>query len=187
VTGNMSPRLRPLNLPEMDISDYEFDNDNDSLPGIRKGNSLVSPVDADGNFLLDGGRTYDMPPGTYYLNDLTMTGQSTLNLNGPTTIYLTGNLDTAGGFLINNTKVASNLKIFMQGGDGSTATITSSVDLYAVVYAPNTAVETRGSAGFFGSVVGRTLVATGTGDIHYDESLDLDGKLNLPRRVQLVE
>jgi Flp pilus assembly protein TadG len=187
VTGNMSPRLRGLNLPDVDASQYEFNNDNSGLPGVKKGKSYVSPVDGKGNFLLDGGAEYDMPPGTYYLNNLTMTGQSTLRTSGPTDIYLTGNLDTAGGFLINDTQIASNLRIFMQGGSSSTAIVTSSVDLYSVVYAPKTAVETRGSGQLYGAVVGRTLYVTGTGDAHYDEDLKLDDRLKLPKRVALVE
>jgi hypothetical protein len=187
VTGNMSPRLRPLNLPDVDASQFAFSNNNAALPGIQKGNSLVSPVDAQGNFLVDGGRTYNMPAGTYYFKNLTLTGQSRLNINGQTNVYLTGNLDTAGGYLVNNTAVASNLRVLMQGGTNSTAIVTSSVDLYAVVYAPKTDVETRGSAQFFGAVVGRTLEATGSGNIHYDEDLELADALNLPMRVSLVK
>lgn len=184
VTGNTTPRLRPLNLPDVDFADYEQNNDNDLLPGIPKGKNLVSPVDAQGNFLVDGGKTYEMPPGTYYFQDFTLTGNSTLKISGPTNIYLTGNFDTAGGYLINNTQAASNLRIFMNGGS---ATVTSKVDLYAVIYAPNTTVELRGSADFYGAVVGRTLLATGSGDIHYDEDLDIADALDLPRRVSLVQ
>lgn len=183
VTGNKSPRLRPLNLPGVVVGNHDIVNDNDALPPIRKGKSLVSPLDENGNFLVDGGKTYDMPAGIYYFQDLTLTGNSTLNITGPTTIYLTGNLETAGGYLINNTQVASNLKILMFGGS---AIVTSKVDLYAVIYAPQTSVEVRGNAGFYGAVVGNTLLVTGTGDIHYDEDLGVDS-LGLPKRVSLVQ
>ena len=71
--------------------------------------------------------------------------------------------------------------------EGSTALVTSKVDLYAVIYAPNSDVELRGSASFYGAAVGRTLLATGSGDIHYDEDLDVSDKLDLPRRVSLVQ
>ena len=74
----------------------------------------MSPVDANGNFLVDGGNTYSMSAGTYYFNSLTLTGQSTLQVDGPVDIYLTGNLDTSGGLLINHTGDASNLRIFKQ-------------------------------------------------------------------------
>ncbi len=187
VTGNTSPRLRPLHMPLVDTSAVEQDNDNDSLPGIQKGNHLVSPVDENGNFLVDGGNTYEMPPGTYLFNDFTLTGQSTLIITGPTNIYLTGSLDTSGGDVINDTEIASNLRIFMEGGSDSTALVTASSSLYAVIYAPQTAVETRGGADFFGAVVGQTLLATGSGQIHYDEDLDVSDALDLPQRISLVQ
>ena len=186
VTGNTSPRLRPLNMPDVDASDYEYDNDNALLPGIQKGNSLVSPLDADGNFLVDGNTTYDIPPGVYYFNDLTLTGQSTLRISGQTTIYLTGSMDTSGGRLINDTQVAGNFRVLMEGGPDSTAIVTAGVDLYAVIYAPQTAVETRGSADFYGVAVGKTLLVTGDGLIHYDEDLGLHD-LDIPKRVALVK
>lgn len=184
VTGVTTPRLRPLNLPGVDTTGIETNNDNNSLPGIKKGNSLVSPLDGNRNFLLDGGATYDMPPGTYYFNNMTLTGNSTLNITGKTSIYLTGMLDTSGGYMVNTTLIASNLRIFMTG---STAVVTSKVDFYAVIYAPNTAVELSGSADFFGAAVGKTLTVTGSSDIHYDEQLELADTLNLPQRVSLVQ
>jgi hypothetical protein len=188
VTGNTQPRLRPLNLHDVDASPYEFNNDNSTLPGIQKGNNLVSPIDNQGNFLLDGGADYDLPPGTYYFNDLTLTGQSTLNITGETFIFLTGDLDTAGGYVINTTEIPENLQFLMVGGPGSTAIVTSAVDFYATVYAPQTSVELRGSADFYGVVVGKDLTVTGTGDIHYDEGLNLHPATgDWPKRVALVK
>ena len=186
VTGNTTPRLRPLNMPDVDASEYEYDNDNAGLPGIQKGNSLVSPLDANGNFLVDGKTTYDLPPGTYYFHNLTLTGQSTLRISGPTTIYLTGSVDTSGGRLINDTQIPSNFQLLMEGGANSTAIVTADADLYAVIYAPKTAVETRGSAAFHGVAVGKTLLVTGDGAIHYDEDLGLHD-LDIPKRVALVK
>ena len=76
VTGSTSPRLRPLNLPPVDTTEIAAANDNAGLPPILKGNDLISPVDGNRDFLLDGGKTYTIPPGEYYLNDLTLTGNS---------------------------------------------------------------------------------------------------------------
>lgn len=183
VTGSTSPRLRPLNLPGVDPTYTANNNDNEDMPTIQKGNSQVEPLDENRNFLLDGGKTYDLPPGRYYWNDFTLTGQSTLNITGPTTIYLTGNMDTSGGYLANNTQVPNNLQFFMTGG---TADITAGIDQFATVYAPNTDVVVDGSAQFYGSVVGGTLEATGTGDIHYDENLDINSEVELPPRIAIV-
>jgi hypothetical protein len=142
----------------------------------------VSPVDANRNFLVDGGTNYTMPPGTYYLNNFSLTGNSRLNFTGPTTIYLTGSLDTAGGDIFNTTQIPSNVQILMTG---PTARVAARVDFYGVLYAPSASVTVDGGAQWFGAVVGRTLTATGGGDFHYDEDLDL--AVRTPRRVALVE
>ncbi len=183
VTGSRGQRLRPLNLPPVDASQAAVSNDNGSLPLIPKGNSWVSPIDGSGNFLVDGGKTYDMPPGTYYVNNLTLTGQSTLRLSGATTIYVTGKLDTSGGYVINQTKLANNFHILMTG---STATVTAKVAFYGVIYAPNTAVTLTGTADWFGAVTGKNLTFTGSGRAHYDESLNL-GEIEPPQRISLVQ
>ena len=184
LTGSKGTRLKPLNLPPVDATDAEVDNDNDQIPLIRQGNSWSSPVDGDGNFLLDGNRTIDMPPGTYYLKNFTMEGQSAFNVSGDTTIYVTGNMDRAGGTSVNNsTQKAGTLKIMMTGG---TANITSSDVFYGLIYAPETDVTLDGCAEYFGAVVGKTLTITGSATGHYDECLSLH-EVDLPRRTALVD
>lgn len=184
VTGSVGSRLKPLDLPPVDASEAAVVNDNSQIPPIPEGNSWRSPVDADGNFLLDGNKVIDMPPGTYYFNDFTLTGQATFNISGPTTIYVTGNMERSGGTLVNNnSQVPSNLKIFMTGG---TATVTSNNPFHGVIYGPNTAVTIDGDSDLYGAVVGKTLTLTGSGAGHYDESLDLE-EIEFPRRTALVD
>ena len=184
VTGSIGSRLRPLNLPLVDASGAAALNDNSKLPLIQKGNNFVSVVDANGNFLLDGNKTYTMPPGIYYFNNFTLEGQSILNITGETIIYITGDLRRAGGVTVNNnTKVADNLQFLMTGG---TADITSNNDFYGVIYATNTNITLDGSADMFGGVVGKTLTMTGGGEAHYDESLGVEG-IEFPRRTAVVD
>jgi hypothetical protein len=184
VTGAIGSRVKPLELPPVDTSVVKLVNNNLLLPPIKKGNNFVSPLSANGDFTLDGTVKYDMPPGTYYFRNMTLSGQSTLNISGSTKIYITGNLYRGGGtYVNNNTQLANNLQLYMTGG---TAKITSDNNFYGVLYAPNTAVELAGSADYFGAIVGKTLIATGSGCAHYDESLKLDGVV-LPLRVCLVE
>jgi hypothetical protein len=186
VTGSIGSRLEKLDLPPVDASYAALYNDNDQIPLIQKGNSFVSPLDSNGNFLLDGTNTVDLPPGTYYVNNLTLEGQATLNILGPdpTTIYVTGDLRRAGGVSVNNnTKKASNLQILMTGG---TATVTSYDAYYGVIYAPNTHVTVDGDSEFFGAIVGKTLTLTGTQRAHYDEALDME-QVEFPRRTALVD
>ena len=186
VSGDSSTSRRPLSFPSVDVSEISVNNDNDSLPPVPQGNNLVSPLDANRNFKLTGGVTYDLPAGDYYLNDLGLQGQSTVTISGPTTIYLTGDLDTSGGLLINSTSDPKQLFIFMTNG---TATINASIDWFAMLYAPNTEVNVSGSSDFFGSVIGETVTGSGTGDIHFDEDLNdvIENFIDLPNRSSIVE
>jgi Flp pilus assembly protein TadG len=184
VTKSIGSRLKPLNLPPVDATEAAITNDNNTIPLIQKGNSWESPVDGDGNFLLDGNITYDLPPGTYYFNDFNLEGQAVFNVSGPTTIYITGDLRRAGGTEVNNlTKIPSNLQLLMTGG---TAEITSNNAFYGIVYAPNTDVIIDGDAELYGVAVGKTLTVTGTSSGHYDESLGMD-QITLPKRTTLVD
>jgi hypothetical protein len=81
-------------------------------------------------------------------------------------------------------QIPNNLHIFMTGG---TARISGNSDFYGVVYAPNTDVTLAGNAGFFGATVGKTLTIEGTGDMHYDEDLDISSEIDLPPRVSMVQ
>jgi hypothetical protein len=127
-----------------------------------------------------------MPPGTYYFNDLSLSGQATLNLSGLTVIYLTGDLDTSGGNVVNATEDPKNLVIFMTGG---TATVNASIDWYGVIYAPETDIQFNGNADTYGAIVGGTIDGSGGADLHYDEDVStvLEGMIELPKRSALVD
>jgi hypothetical protein len=184
VSGNIGSRIKPLNLPLVDASPIKILNDNLNLPLIKKGNNFVSPLNGALDLTLDGTVVYNMPPGTYYFRNMTLSGQATLNISGNTSIFLTGNLYRGGGtYVNNNTQLANNLEIYMTGG---TAEITSDNAFYGVLYAPNTAVRIAGSADYFGAIVGKTLTATGSGVCHYDESLNLE-YVDPPTRTTLVD
>ena len=198
VTGNIGNRVTPLDLPPVDASDAAVNNDNDLLPLVTTGgktkgngkggkdsrNGSTSPLDSQRNFKLDGTTEYTIPPGTYYFNDMELSGQSILNFTGPTVIYLTGDLKRAGGTIVNNnTQIAANLKIYSTGGD---IEITSDNNFYGVIYAPLSDVTVRGTADYFGAIVGLKLQIKGDAQTHYDESLQL-GEIDLPQRVTLVD
>ena len=185
VSGNTSSSRRSVDYPSVDKSDVENNNDNAGLPLIQNGNKTSSPLDADGNFSLSSNTDYDIPPGVYCFNDLSLGGQSTINTSGLTEIYLTGDLDTSGGNLINASEDPNSLRIFMTGG---TAVINASIDWYGLLYAPDTDVTLSGSAGTYGAIIGANVTASGTGDIHFDEGLDLgDIAFNLPKRSSIVQ
>jgi hypothetical protein len=181
--------MRPLNLPNVDTTEVSATNDNSTLVGqgspFNQGsrdfrlqpNNASDPTEH---------KVYDLPPGTYYFDDLVLHGQTELRISGETIIYLTGDLITAGSSLVNTSLVPNNLKIFM-AGEGNEADLSANVDFHGVLYAPEADVTVSGSGELFGVVVGKTLDVKGTGEIHYDENLDLSDELNLPRRTSLVQ
>jgi hypothetical protein len=184
VSGSISPQRRSVDFPSVDISEIVGTNDNESLPLYRRGNQLVSPLDANRNFSLTGGVEYLIPPGDYYFNDLTLSGQSSLLVTGPTTIYLTGDLDTSGGNVINSSLDPNQLRILMTGG---TAVVNASVDWYGLLYAPDSEVIVKGSGEVFGAIVGETVELSGTGDVHFDEGLVVSDLIDgISRRSAIV-
>jgi hypothetical protein len=191
VSGNTKPRTSPLKMPPVDPGDAATTNDNSSLPLIpgRGRSPGQSPVDDDGNFTLGANTTYHIPPGTYHFRDFTLTGQATINVSGETVIYVTGNLNTAGGRLANSTLVPSNLLVLMTGEHGHTATVIGNAQFHGVIYGPEVDITITGTGDLFGACVGKTLTMQGTGDAHYDEALDQlsNSALPLPRRPCLVQ
>ncbi len=175
VTGNIGNRVKPLDFPSVDTADVAGNNDNALLGGALNGQR---------NFRLNGGEVFNMPPGTYYLNNMDMMGMSVLNISGETVIYLTGDLMRAGGTQVNNnTQIASNLRIYSTGGR---IDVTSHNPFYGVIYAPDSQVDIGGTADFFGAIVGQTLRVHGDATGHYDESLQLE-EIDPPTRTTIVD
>ena len=184
VTGHLGNRVTPLSLPPVDASEAAATNDNDDAPQVWQGQSWRDAIQPNGDFRLNAGEVYDLPPGTYYLRNVTLNGSSTLNIHGPTTIYVTGKLLRAGTSDVNNnTQLASNLQILSTGG---TIDVSSNTPFYGVIYAPESRVTIDGDADLFGAVVGKTLKVIGNSAAHYDESLDLE-HLEVPPRTMLVD
>jgi cytoskeletal protein CcmA (bactofilin family) len=185
VSGSTAPSRRPLDFPSVDATEVALENDNDGLPTYTKGKQTISPLDGNRNFSLSGGIDYAIPPGNYYFNDLNLSGQSTLTVSGVTTIYLTGDLDTSGGDVINASQDPNNLRILMTGG---TAVINASVDWYGLLYAPDTDVTINGTGEVFGAIIARDVDFGGTGDVHFDLNLTASDVIDgLTKRSAIVQ
>ena len=192
VEGIIGNRVKPLNMPPVDTSVVSVDNDNSLLPKDKVWRydeqtgtwKKRSPLDKFGDFTLNAGEVYELPPGDYYFRNMVLNGGSTLIVTGNTNIFVTNDFTLAGGaYLTNTTKLASNLEFYMTGG---TANITSDTTFYGVVYAPNTDVTVNASGDFYGAVVGKTLSVSGGGLGHYDESLELE-MVDPPTRTTIVD
>lgn len=192
VEGRIGNRIKPLDMPPVDTSEVSVDNDNKDLPKdkvwrwdpITGKMTKSSPLDKQGDFTLNSGEVFDLPPGDYYFRNMVINGGATLNITGNTNIYIYNDFTQAGGsYIVNYTQKASNLEFYMTGGK---ANITSDTTFYGVVYGPNTSVTLNAGGDFYGAVVGKDLSVSGGGLGHYDESLDLE-EVDLPRRTTLVD
>jgi len=192
ITGNIGNRVKPLDLPSVDASPYQYSNNNSSLPEVLRlnaqgnGNHWVSPVDNQGDFKLNAGDIYNMPGGTYYFRDMLLNGGAILNITGDVTIYVTRDLTFNGGSFVNNvTNKAENLTIMMSS-PGSVANIVFGTPFYGVLYAPDTDVTISGDADVYGAVVANNLRVTGNALGHYDESLEME-MADPPTRTTIVD
>lgn len=166
VTGSVKALAKKMSYSPVSPGNAATQNNNSKIPPSKNGKAALS----NGNFNLSGGDSVNLPAGTYYFSTLTLSGGSSITISGPTTIYVTGNVDLSGGSVTNKNLVPSDLQLFPMGQN---CNISGSSALYAVVYGPSTAITRSGSADYYGAIVGSTLTLSGQGGIHADLSLNL--------------
>ena len=158
VSGSENSLAAPLNYPVSSAA----------LAAISNDNANVIPYMRNGSFNMSGSQTTTMPPGVYYFKDFVMSGGSVLNITGPVTIYVTGEVDISGGVMTANS-LPRNLIIRVTGSGNST--FSGSSQYYGQLYAPLSDVTISGGAQFCGSIIGNTLTESGGGSVHEDLSL----------------
>jgi Flp pilus assembly protein TadG len=168
VTGSKTTLSSPLSFPNGDASPYgPSNNDNVNVP------SWATPGSS---FKLGSNKTLSLPGGNYYFNNFTLDGGSDLSFTGPATIYCYGSFSMSGNTSTSGSK-PGNLRLVMvpdpnNGDPPGSVTVSSSAALYATVYAPQSNVSLSGSGDIYGSVLGLTVIMTGSSGIYYDMALD---------------
>ncbi len=133
-----------------------------------------------GNLSVSGGTTVNVSGGTYNMNSLTLSGNSTLVVTsgtGAVVVNLAGKsvsggntaLDLSGGVMSNASGLASNLQFYYAGAQP--IKLSGGAGSYAVVYAPNAPINVSGGAHFYGAMVGSTINSSGGTAFHYDGNL----------------
>lgn len=134
-----------------------------------------------GDISITGG-TLTLYPGVYNINSLSISGNGqvaiapdpTTGLFGPVIINVAGNNQstpiTITGNAISNPTYNPAMVQFVYAGTG-TIKIAGNGSSAAVIYAPNSIVDFKGNAAFFGSVIANQLADVGNGSINYDLSL----------------
>jgi len=121
-----------------------------------------------GDLTVSGGNVTTLANGTFCLHNLTLSGGSTLTVNGAVVINLTGQLNASGGSFANTTNRPSNLQISTSYTGNNGVTLSGGTSAYLKVYAPGTSVTLSGGSPIFGALVGKTLTVSGNSIIHYD-------------------
>jgi len=125
--------------------------------------------------------------GTYCFSSASITGQATITVTGPVSIYLTStNTQTTfgGGGFVNYTQsgnsYASNMQIFSSYNSGGDSTnlgllMTGGSSLYAAIYAPEATIQIGGGGNttfsFVGAAIGGAALLNGNVSFLYDEAL----------------
>jgi hypothetical protein len=133
-------------------------------------------VNITGTVTLSGGTTGN--PAVYTMNSLSMSGNATLQINGPVVlnfagVNLNGNppvvLDMTGGSFSNTTNIPSDLVINYGGTDSMK--VSGGTGAYAEINAPNSAITLIGGSNFYGQIVGNTINDQGGTNFYWDTSL----------------
>lgn len=103
----------------------------------------------------------------YYCNGINLNAGQVLNINGPVTLYINGNCTLNGTVNTLNNK-PSNFKIRMMSGSGVNI---SGTTVYADIYAPQSPANLNNNMNLYGRIICSQLSVSGSGYIHYDESL----------------
>lgn len=165
VWGSTTPLAGTLSYPNGSAGIYASQNNNNLIPN---GNMSAS------SFKLGSNKSVTLPGGHYYFNNFEISSGGSLSFTGPATIYVYGNF-TMSGNTATSGSTPTNLQLVMvpapNGDPPGSVNIGSSAELYADVYAPQSAVTLSGNGDIYGSVLGKTVSMTGTSAIHYDMSL----------------
>jgi len=165
VSGSTAPVTTPFVYPVATAGAYATTNDDGQIPSSAMNSTSFNP---------GSNKSYTLPGGNYYFNNFTVGSNNSVTFTGPTTLYVYGDFNLSGG-ATTASSVPGNLTINMirnpYTGVAGTLRVSSGTDLYANIYAPESAVIMSGNGDIYGSVVGLTVDMTGNSSIHYDLNL----------------
>ncbi len=124
-----------------------------------------------GNLTVSGGGTATLASGTYCFNNVTVSGGSTLRINGTVIINVTGKFTDSGGSLQNTSYIPFNLQVSSSYTGSNGVTVSGTSATYLTIYAPGTDVTISGGGPLYGALVGKTLTVSGNSFVHQDLAL----------------
>ncbi|MCH7768072.1 MAG: hypothetical protein IH828_03965 [Nitrospinae bacterium] len=167
VTGSTNPGGCPV-LDDIEFGDIATNNDNGNIPAVTDGGKdpfEMGPYD----LALSSGDSITLPGGRYYFTSVELSNGASLQVDGPTVIYLTGTFSVSNSNIINPGQNPENLIIMASSNED--VQLNHNVDFYGVLYAPNAHVVNGSTVDFYGAVMGEEVSLNSSGAVHYDESL----------------
>ena len=164
VEGELS---EPLEAPVVDVSEVKFNNDN-ATAGTNHDGLSDNGVPFDGDLVLISDDNVALWGGTYYLTSLTMSSASVITVQGPSVLYIDGNVNIAALGIVNVSKDPRDLTVYCTG---ESFIMAGEAEFYGVVIAPDTNLELLGTSEFFGMIIAGTVEASGDVFIHVDEAV----------------
>lgn len=146
ITGSTAPLSSPLYYPTV------------LVPAANDNSRIASQLDSHGNFTSALGWT--LPAGTYVVRDLNMLAGIAVNVEGPVTVYVTGNMNIAAGvnlFGSANTDPA-NFRVRVVKGGCVNFLAELLTPVYMDVYAPDSDITVAvGVNHYRGRLIGKSL------------------------------
>lgn len=140
----------------------------DGMEGLDVDLGETGNLENQGDLIMTGTEVVTLEPGRYRYESVTQQGGSSLTINGPTTIYVSGDVVVGGSGIVNITRDPADLTLIVQG---MRVMFEGRSEFYGTVIAPNADVSLSGTGDYFGAVIGRTLELRGDLRFHVDESL----------------
>ena len=178
VSGDESAPSAAVSIPTPGLVDFQnaYASNNNGEIGSSGDTSYNSTRM---NLSVDGSDTLRLSGGTYFFNDFVLQSSSKLVIDGPTTIYVTGDLLLTSSVSANLSGKAADLSFICHPYNISPSwsypsddiELNSSLRGAFTIYAPGRDMYMDSSVELFGAVIGRAIEVNSSIQVHYDRAL----------------
>ena len=161
-------------LADVELGNVEYTNSNGNIPEMTdKGKNPFPNPKSPYDLKLINADSLTLPGGEYYFTSVDLGNAATLQVDGPTVMYVTGTFSVSNANIINPSQIPENLIIMASSTKKKDdVQLHHNVDFHGIIYAPDVHVELNSSVDFYGVIMGEEVTLNSSVAVHYDESLD---------------
>jgi hypothetical protein len=179
ISGDMIPREEEIPVADPPLAEFTAAATTNQNGTWTVNHGSVTYNAARATMRVNPGTELVLAAGTYFFSDLSLKSGATLRVTGPVRIYATGDVDLAGGAVVNASGRSTDLLLYVHPYPLPTTfdpphtevKIAGGPQCAAGIYAPGAQVTISGNADFFGAVVAKDIVLNGDTYFHYDLAL----------------